>query len=236
MLSACCHLCGKEGLYGRPQPVCSVWRDVLEGELAEVYLGGCFRHRLPTEDFQPFTPRDRAVLDGLRQRSAVREDCARAAPIPSNCAAAQPQPHVRRSQKRVYPAVSSTACACRCGSNARARGGADARGASQVGGWGGGWHRRRGTIYPLRDAARDAVLLTYLLSAQGGARGTRWVRRRLPRRLPCRQDRRAQGHRHARRGALGRRALPQGWLLIDRPAPRSGGGGKKFHPLAQKTY
>lgn len=29
---------------------------------------------LPPEDFQPFTSRDRAVLDGLRQRSSVRED------------------------------------------------------------------------------------------------------------------------------------------------------------------
>jgi len=29
---------------------------------------------LPPEDFQPFTPRDRSVLEGLRQRSAVRKD------------------------------------------------------------------------------------------------------------------------------------------------------------------
>ena len=40
------------------------------------------RHRLPPEDFQPFTSRDRAVLDGLRQRSSVREDCARPCSYP----------------------------------------------------------------------------------------------------------------------------------------------------------
>ena len=58
---------------------------------------------LPPEDFQPFTPRDRSVLEGLRQRSAVRKDGARAPPPPNQAAprnhtTTQPHNHTRRSR------------------------------------------------------------------------------------------------------------------------------------------
>ena len=87
------------------------WLGLVAGDVLEPLPRSLFggdradaERMLPPEDFQPFTPRDRSVLDGLRQRSAVREDGARRLSPPSELAKQSSQPahnHIRQ------PAIAS---------------------------------------------------------------------------------------------------------------------------------